>query len=441
MTLGGRRTLTWIAGIAVVLRLGAALYVGNEVTALPGIYDQLSYQALAERVVAGHGFTFAEGHWPATQAGEPTAHWSFSYTLFLAAVYAVAGVTPLLARVIQAIVVGILHTWLAYRVGRQVFGELAGLIGATFSAVYVYFVYYAAGLLTEAFYFVCVLWTLDVALRLSAPGAATRLRTWLELGIAVGLTCLLRQVFLLFVPVLFLWVMWAGRGGSLSLHARRIAPGLVMASVAMALLILPWTARNYRAFSTLVPINTNAGFALYWGNHPIHGTSFMPLLPEGETTYATLIPKDLRLLNEGQLDRALLRLAGATIAEDPIRFLRLSASRAREYFKFWPSAESSLLSNASRLLSFGLFLPLIIGGLMLGVRQLFHTASPISRSGVALLFLWIGTYSAIHLATWTLIRYRLPVDVVLILFAAFAASHLHQTMSSRRPAANETVTR
>src|SRR5918993_178713 len=72
-----------VATIAILLRLLSAFLHGDTVTVLPGIYDQISYDRLARRVVDGYGFSFAQNHWPITRAGEPTAHWSYLYTLFL----------------------------------------------------------------------------------------------------------------------------------------------------------------------------------------------------------------------------------------------------------------------------------------------------------------------------------------------------------------------
>ena len=42
--------------------------------------------------------------------------------------------------------------------------------------------------------------------------------------------------------------------------------GVATALVVTTLLISPWTIRNYYAFGTFVPLNTNAGFAFYWGD-------------------------------------------------------------------------------------------------------------------------------------------------------------------------------
>ncbi len=442
------RVLILIIGVAVVLRLGSALFQGNVVADLPGIFDQQTYHKLAQRLIAGYGFSFAEDYWPATRAGEPTAHWSYLYTLYLAAVYALVGVQPVVARIIQAVIVGILHPWLAWRIGRRIFGPPTGLLAAAITAVYIYFVYYAGGLLTEPFYIIGILWAFDAAFRLlahlqAAPDAASSgapPRLWLELGLALGLVTLLRQIFLLFVPFLFLWLWWnhpvlpdTARPAKISRAARWPAlKGMIITGLIILLLMMPWTIRNYQAFGTFVPLNTNAGFAFFWGNHPIYGTRFIPILPADGPSYQDLIPADLKSLNEAELDRALLRQGIQFVVTDPHRYLLLSISRIPEYFKFWPSPQSSTLSNISRVASFGLFLPFMLYGLW---RSFFLVRKPDrrgQRQEIILLYLFIAIYTLLHLLTWTLIRYRLPVDAVLLIFAAYGLQHLAERLAGNR---------
>lgn len=425
----------WLLGLIVgasVLRVGSALAQGNGVAPLPGIFDQLSYHPLALRLLEGHGFSFATDAWPATRAGEPTAHWSFLYTLYLAGAYAIFGPNPLAARIIQAVAVGALHTWLAWRIARRAFDPVTGLLAAAASAFYIYFVYYAGALMTEPFYITAILWTLDVGLRLDE-----RLRElgragwgpWLELGLAIGVTALLRQLFLLFTPVLALWLLLApspetGRDedgyGNPPYHnmAARLG-GLALAAGVAVALILPWTVRNYRAFGTFTPLNTNSGYAFFWGNHPIYGTHFVGILPDDGPSYQELIPAELRGLNEAELDQALLAEGVGFVTEDPARYVLLSLSRTREYFKFWPAAESSALSNVARVGSFGIALPFIILGLIETSRVHWRAATAQQRRAVALLLLFAAVYTLLHLLTWALIRYRLPVDAVLLVFAAY----------------------
>ena len=425
--------LLMIMVVAVLSRLVSAIYQGNSVTALPGIYDQISYDGLARRVLSGYGFSFGEGHWPATRAGEPTAHWSYLYTLYLVLTYKVFGISPLVARVIQALVAGSVQTWFIWRIGTRLFGRSVGIIAAFLNAVYIYFFYYAGALITETFYITGILWTIDCALRLASSPVTQKERQvigwwrWLEFGVAIGFTVLLRQVFLLFVPLLFLWVWWNAQDSDSQAWKRQIhwraVKGLSLAVLILLLSILPWTIRNYRAFGTFVLLNTNAGFAFFWGNHPIYGTNFIPLLPS-EQSYYDLIPVELRRLNEAELDKALLQRGIQFIADDPQRFLLLSMSRAVEFFKFWPSSSSGFISNISRVASFGLSLPFMLYGLWTGLAWAWQTKSAFERQGILLLVLFVLSYAMIHLFSWALIRYRLPIDVMLLMFAAFGIEKL-----------------
>jgi hypothetical protein len=183
-------------------------------------------------------------------------------------------------------------------------------------------------------------------------------------------------------------------------------------------LIAPWTIRNYRAFHTFVPLNTNSGYAFFWGNHPIYGTNFVGILPDDGPSYQDLIPQELRHLNEAELDRALLKEGIKFVSDDPVRYLLLSFSRIREYFKFWPSPQSGLLSNVSRIGSFGILLPFILYGTAQCITLAWRNRETHQGAAIFLLLLFCLFYTGIHLLTWALIRYRLPVDALLLIFAA-----------------------
>ncbi len=427
------KALMVVIMVSVLCRVGSAVYQGNEVTVLPGIFDQISYHNLAIRVLGGHGFSFDRTWWPVTAANEPTAHWSYLYTSYLIGVYALFGRNPLVARLIQAVVVGVLMPWLVYRLAVRLFptqerpvsgwtqGEKVGLAAAAITAVYVYFFYYGGALITESFYITGILWIFDLAIQI-VQAEKQSLRLWLLLGLALGITILLRQLFLLFIPFLFLWMWWAGR------------PKLtyfVWPVVLLVLIILPWTIRNYYAFNQFVLLNTNAGYAFFWGNHPIYGTQFIPILPSG--TYPKLIPQELldQHLSEAALDTALLKRAIGFITEDPKRYILLSLSRIPTYFVFWPSSESELISNISRVASFGLFLPFMLYGLYLALRTRFSSWKLWFASPFTLLYLFVLVYTGIHVLSWTLIRYRLPIDAVLILFAGWAVVELAARVTKR----------
>ena len=155
-----------IIAISVILRVIVALSLGNQVEILPGTHDQISYHTLAIRFINGFGLTFGERWWPITTPDSPTAHWSYLYTFYLIFVYKIFGPNPIAARVIQAIIVGILHPYLVFKIGKFIFNNLVGIIAAGFTAVYIYFVYYAGNLMTEAFYITAVVGSLYLAMLL-----------------------------------------------------------------------------------------------------------------------------------------------------------------------------------------------------------------------------------------------------------------------------------
>lgn len=417
--------LPLILAISVLLRVAVAVVMGNKVIELPGIFDQVSYHNLALRVLDGRGFTFGEMWWPITPADAPTAHWSFLYTLYLVLVYSVFGPNPIIARIIQAVIVGILHPYIAYRIGEKAFTKTVGFVAAAITAIYVYFFYYGAALMTEPFYITAILFALYMSILIAQNTDKKQdLKLAVALGISLGIVVLLRQVFLLFIPFLFLWVWYTRfqRRGGLPFAST------VLSIVILASFILPVTYFNYSRFGRFVLLNTNSGYAFFWGNHPIHGTQFIPILPTA--TYQELIPEETRHLDEAALDQELLKRGLQFVLDDPGRYALLSLSRIPPYFMFWYSSESGMLSNISRIGSFGLFLPFMLYGLFLSVRQ---NGKQLLAVPAGLMVLFTLVYSGVHILTWTLIRYRLPVDAVLIPFAGMALVELAQRMFTSRP--------
>jgi hypothetical protein len=239
----------------------------------------------------------------------------------------------------------------------------------------------------------------------------------------MGLATLLRQSILPFIIVLCVWLLWVGyRQGRL----RRLVGSLFISGAVLAALILPFTIRNYLAYGEFLLLNSNAGYAMYSAQHPMHGTNFQEFA-------AAPVPEELRGLNEAQLDRELMRRGIGFVLAEPGRYLLLSLSRLRAYFEFWPSPDTTLLHNLGRVGSFGLFLPFMLYGLWLALRRVRRPGVTEHKAGfavtpVALLILFITFYSLLHILTWTMPRYRLPVDAVALPFAALALVDLAERL-------------
>lgn len=423
-----RHLLAIILALSVLLRIGAAIYMGDVVEELPGTADQISYHNLALRVLSGNGFSFADNWWPATRAGEPTAHWSYLYTLYLVAVYALFGPHPLAARLIQAAIVGLLQPWLTYLLARRLFNARVGLWAAFLSAVYIYFFYYAGTLMTEPFYITAILGALLLAIRLAQPAEVGVNRLWLAvgLGVCLGATVLLRQLFLLIIPFVLLWMLWASLRG----HGKLKPVHYVLPLLIVVVMILPFSIYNSLRFGQFVLLNTNSGYAFYWGNHPYYGARFQSILSTKE--YLSLLPQDQLVLDEAALDKELLRRGLQFVWDDPARYLQLCLSRIPIYFEFLPKAESGTISNISRVLSFGILWPFMLIGLILAWRRRTHRFWDSLASPKFLLVLFALVYTGVHVLTWTLIRYRLPVDAVLLVFAGLAFDWIAVYLLQRR---------
>jgi hypothetical protein len=387
---------------------------------------------LAVRLLEGHGYSFEQRWYPFIPPDTPTSFWSLLYPLFVAAVYGVFGVHPLAARLVQALLGGMLLPWMVYRLARRVFssegdeGEGLPLIAAAIAAVYLYFVLYAATLMTETFYIVALLGSLEVGLRVGSrlragkrvPGGLI-----LQLGLSLGLATLLRQSILPWVPVLFLWLFWSSWRGckehSVVFSLWTVVRPVFLATCILATCILPFTIRNTIVYDEFLLLNSNTGYAMYSAQHPMHGTSFREF-------DAAPLPEDLHGLNEAQMDRELMGRATQFVLDDPVRYLLLSLSRVRAYFEFWPTPDTSLLHNVGRTGSFGLFLPFMLYGLALAVRRLRQNPPDFYlASRILLLAIFTVFYSLLHIFTWAMVRYRLPVDAVLIVFAALAIQDIY----------------
>jgi len=314
--------------------------------------------------------------------------------------------------------------------------------------------------MTETFYIVALLWSLEVSLRIGQQLREETPVPWtlaLQLGLSLGIAALLRQSILPWAPVLFLWIVLTpryARGRLLerwnvgTLERRNVGTSerrnvrtlerwnvgtFLVSGLVLVACIAPFTYRNYRVYGEFLLLNSNTGYAMYSAQHPMHGTHFREF-------EAAPLPTDLTG-NEAQLDRELLRRGIQFVLDDPGRYLLLSLSRVRAYFEFWPSPHTTLFHNIGRVGSFGLFLPFMLYGLYLACKSqitnhktrntqhaIRDTVLCLVLSPAGLLYVFMLFYSLLHILTWAMVRYRLPVDAVALPFAALAVRKIVGTL-------------
>jgi 4-amino-4-deoxy-L-arabinose transferase-like glycosyltransferase len=363
----------------------------------------VTYSTLAERLVTGHGLTFPTGWYPWIQADAPQSYFSASMSLLLAGVYFVVGYQPLVARLAMAM----LSTLAVAQIGLladRLFGRKVAIVAGLIAAVYAYLIFYGVTLVTETPFIVSVLAGLILTYRVLDNPAP---RNWVLLGIALALATLFRMAIIFFVVPMLVWLVWRQRQ-----HWRRALIPLAI----IALAILPFTIHNYLIWGRFLLLESQFGHVFWNGNHPGHLGNFHPF------KVFPIPPEVLASHNDVEITNRLLQMAVQNILNDPGMFVMLTITRMREYIVFWPTPSSEPQANLLRMLSWGVLVPFALAGLALA-RKHWSQAMPI--------FLFIALHTFVHAVSWTMPRYRLPVDAVLIPFGALALVSLVTWATSR----------
>ena len=242
---------TWtranIVGLAAVIAVslgvrGAWVAV---VHALP-VSDFLFYYLGAASIAAGHGYSIL---------GHPTSFFPIGYPAFLALLFTLFGTSLTVVRV-SGVLLWTLSAGLAYLLGLRLGKGLApALIGGLIVALYPDFVM-LTGLAASENLMVPLLLGVSLLLSYTAPGRIS-VRTAALAGVLLGASLLVRSTAILFVPLVALVIVVAGR------DRRRVLAAIALLATCAAV-VLPWVVRNWAVMGT-ADISTNGGYTLFLG--------------------------------------------------------------------------------------------------------------------------------------------------------------------------------
>jgi len=383
-----RLYLTIIFFAAIAIRLAAAQWVAGGLNReLTG--DEPDYVTRAVSLVEGRGITDA--------AGRPSSTRMPGVPLVLALFFSVAGHTIAGARVLMC-VLGALLVPACYLLGRTLAGERAGLVCALGAMVFPNWVRYSGDLLTDL-----------------SSATATALAAWALIhgwrrnslamfalaGAVSGAGVLFRPTGAALLPGIVLWIFLVMPG-----WRRRFAASALVCA-ALAVVLAPWAVRNTMVQGEFVPISTYGGMELYLANNP-EATGILShdvRLFKGKLT--RVYPED-RFPNEAQRSKRYQEDAAAFIRENPGRFLRLCVIRVGEFWKAY-SPRVPLWQSLLTIASFGLALPFAA----------FYVMQQGWRRGETTLFvIMIASQSAVHTVFTSIIRYRIPIEPLILALAA-----------------------
>jgi hypothetical protein len=202
--------------------------------------------------------------------------------------------------------------------------------------------------------------------------------------------------------------------GKVTLAAIMVTSALVVAA--------PWMARNMQLIGAPI-LNTNGGFNLYLGNNPAATGWFVSIAdtPRGPSW------EELRKEGEVRASETLKREAIAWIKGHPGEFLELAFKKA-VYFWTPPfhqgKGQVSTAEATVRTMWAIEFLLLISASLgSVFVRRL-------RNRQLAILWVAIGSYTAVHMLFYVIFRYREPIMPVLCVIAALTVEALLRKRST-----------
>lgn len=366
--------------------------------------------SIASALVKGKGFSSPFGR----ETG-PTAWLTPVYPLVVAGVFRVFGVATrasffavffLNAVFSSAVCIAIFHA--GKRIGGLGVASGAAWLWALFpNAVMVPFEWVWDTSLS-ALLGATILWaTLELA-------ESQRMRDWCGYGLLWGFTLMTNPSLGSLLPFLLGWAAYRARR-----EKQAVIAGRAMAAAGIAIFCcVPWTVRNYAQFHRLVPLRSNFPLELYIGNNNNYASRQFVWPPK--------INKEVELLRYLKMGETAFmdeekRKAMEFIRAHPGIFVELTGERFMTFWMGLPAPVQAFLSTDSQLVRVLLVCNTLaaVGGLV-GIVVLI-----VRRSAYAFpLAVYPVVFPWLYYITHPNLRYRHPIDPVVLLLVAVAVSRL-----------------
>ena len=388
---------------AAAIRLAALAILGLD----PQTYE---YERQARSLLAGEGYRYVVNGTPHLALGPPL------YGFLCAGLYRVwdSPLAVILVQIAASALVPVVIARIACEIGM---GRRLQCVAALPSVVHPGLIVYAVHKL-HPLSLDALLLNLTVlnVMRLASPAGFA---AYARAGLTLGLTALSRATVVLFAGPAAAWLLWvAPRPGR-----RRALVGIAVCLGTAALVVLPWTARNYIVLHRFVFSTTDTAELFWRGNNPVATGS--ALLTDGrrildgapETFRRELLSRD----ELGQFD-LFRETAMAFVREHPRQFVGLLL---RKWVSFWwfPAA-SGLTYPHAWLLLYATYYVVLLTGAILGVVAGWRRSGLETRRRLVLVLTMLASISVAQSLYYVDVRHRWGVEPLLGIFAAAAVSSL-----------------
>jgi hypothetical protein len=393
----GRRSLFVIYGAALLMRL---LAMWSTVTSHPHTYlfsHPWEMGLLATSLLHHQGYSSPFG----VPTG-PTAFIAPGYPTLIAGIFAVFGIDTFASALVimcMHIALGLFTIWLIMHVARTVFNQRTATIAGAFWAVSPPLLFIPEIFWETSFSACGIIGAIALALRIRRNPT---LPTWIGFGAYCALMSLINPALVFSLLAIFGWLAWQTRAQSWK------APALGL--LTLVVLFSPWPIRNAYRFHAFIPLRSTVGFEMWMGNRPgANGRlneSIFPMFNKQEL--ATYIDK-----GEAVYVHEKSTAAWDYIESHPGWFVDMTARRIVRFWIGTGNAPTSPVFPVHALLTtcFG------FAGLALAWRRG-------QRQFVSLVILPLLLFPVPYYITHAEFRYRLNIDPLLTVMAAYAVADL-----------------
>ncbi len=236
---------------------------------------------------------------------------------------------------------------------------------------------------------------------------------WAAYGVLWATGALVNASMLSVFPLFFAWLVWRRRSSPST--AVRLA---TVALVAFALVLVPWTIRNYRVFGRFIPFRSAFGLVLWLGNNPrsMEFTSF-PNHPFTNPQEAA----DYQRLGEMPYMDLKRQEALAFMKSHPDQSLKFFMHRiGSNWFSISDRPHETWATDPIYLKAYFVFNAALIGFAWLGLALALRSRVPEAAPYLAVLVV----YPFLYYLTGTLFRYRFPMEPLLTVLGVYGGVSL-----------------
>jgi hypothetical protein len=356
-----------------------------------------------------HGLGYSS---PFGGATGPTAIVAPGYPTLIAAIFFLFGsytFASALAIVGLQIAIGLLTIWLILHVAGRCLGAPTAVLAAAFWAVSLPLLFIPT-IFWETSLSACSI----VAAIAIAVHCSRRSRTvdWVVLGAACSVASLINPALLPSLVAIMLWTAYRTR------TLGRTAP--VLGFVVLLAIFAPWPIRNAYRFHAFIPLRSTVGMEMYMGNRPgATGRLDDSLFPMfNKTELSSYRAKGEVAYTQGKSEQA-----WSYIRANPGVFVALSL---RRIFRFWSgtgNVDGPLIYEWHALTT-----------TLFGFAGLVFLYRNRMRAMAALMAIPLVLFPLPYYITHAEFRYRLNIDPLLTILAAYAVTQIVSKIAHRHPA-------